>query len=123
MDPIGFGFEAYDAVGRFRTTDGGRAVDDSGEILRSTDANGPFKGARQLAEKLAASGQVRDCVATQWFRYAMGRYDGMGDMCSLAPLRAGFAASSGDLQELLVALTQTEAFLTRRALAPGEVMP
>jgi hypothetical protein len=123
MDPIGFGFEAFDAVGRFRATDGGRAVDDSGEIFSSKDANGPFKGARQLAERLAGSEQVRDCVATQWFRYAMGRFDGAGDLCSLAPMRAGFAASGGDLQELLVALTQTEAFLTRRALAPGEAMP
>jgi hypothetical protein len=123
MDPIGFGFEGYDAIGRFRAMDGGRAVDDSGSITSTTDANGPFQGARQLAERLAGSAQVRDCVATQWFRYAMGRYDGAGDMCSLAPLRQAFGATGGDLQELLVALTQTEAFLKRRALAPGEVMP
>jgi hypothetical protein len=123
MDPIGFGLEAYDGIGRFRTTDGGRAVDDSGDLTQTKDINGPFVGARALAERLAGSAQVRDCVATQWFRYAMGRFDGAGDTCSLTPLREAFTASGGDLQELLVAMTRTEAFLTRRALAPGEVMP
>jgi hypothetical protein len=123
MDPIGFGFEAYDAIGRFRTSDGGRAIDDAGEIVASRDADGAFRGARELAERLSTSAEVRDCVATQWFRYAFGRYDGAGDTCSLAPLRQEFTRTGGDLEELLVTLTQTEAFLTRRALDPAEVMP
>lgn len=123
MDPIGFGLEAYDGIGRHRTMEGGRPVDDAGELTQTTDADGKFVGARALAERLAGSAQVRDCVATQWFRYAMGRFDGAGDTCSLTPLREAFTASGGDLQELLVAMTRTEAFLTRRALAPGEVMP
>jgi hypothetical protein len=122
MDPIGFGFESYDGVGRFRATDGGRTVDASGELVETRDANGPFEGARALALRLAASGEVRDCVATQWYRFAFGRFDGPGDACSLRALRASFAASGEDLRELLVALTQTEAFLHRPALT-AEVMP
>ena len=123
MDPIGFGFEGYDGIGRFRTLDGGRAVDDSGRVAQSRDLDGPFRGARELAEKLGASGQVRDCVATQWFRYAFGRFEGGGDACSLAQMQEAFTVSGGDLQELLVALTQTESFLHRRALGPEEVSP
>jgi hypothetical protein len=120
MDPIGFGFESYDAIGRFRTMDGNKPVDTSGEIVRSIDLDGKFQGARQLAEKLAASRQVHDCVATQWFRYAFGRFDGPGDTCSLAELRQSFMTSGGDLRELLVTLTQTESFLNRAA---QEVQP
>src|SRR6185503_210726 len=116
MDPIGFGFESYDAIGRFRTVDGNKPVDASGEIVRSMDLDGKFRGARELAEKLGASRQVHDCVATQWFRYAFGRFDSPGDTCSLAELRQSFMASGGDLRELLVALTQTESFLNRPAL-------
>jgi hypothetical protein len=116
MDPIGFGFESYDAIGRFRTMDGNKPVDASGEIMRSIDLDGKFRGARELGEKLAASRQVHDCVATQWFRYAFGRFDGPGDTCSLAELKQSFASSGGDLRELLVALTQTESFLSRAAL-------
>lgn len=123
MDPIGFAFESYDAVGRFRTTDGGREVDSSGYIAQSKDVDGAFSNVRELAEKLARSQQVQDCVAGQWFRYAFGRHEGNADACSLEALRRSFSASGGDLIELLVALTQTESFLHRRALGPAEVSP
>ena len=36
------------------------------------------------------------------------------DDCSMAALRERFKASGGDIKELLVALTQTDAFLYRR---------
>ena len=87
MDPIGFGFEAYDGIGRFRASDGGRPVDASGEIVDTRDADGPFRGARELAERLAGSRDVRDCAATQWYRFAFGRLEGPGDACSLRALQ------------------------------------
>jgi hypothetical protein len=115
MDPIGFGLESYDAIGRYRALEGNKPVDASGEIVGSLDLDGKFTGARELAEKLAASQQVHDCVVTQWYRYAFGRFDGPGDTCSLAELRQSFTASGGDLRELLVTLAQTESFLNRPA--------
>src|SRR6187455_3176545 len=105
MDPLGFGFEAYDGIGRFRNSDGGRAVDASGELTGTSDADGPFQGARELAQRLAGSRDVRDCAATQWYRFASGRLEGAGDACSLRALRAAFEATGGDVRELLVALT------------------
>jgi uncharacterized protein DUF1588 len=41
MDPIGFGFENYDGLGRFRTSEGGKPVDARG-TLTMTDVDGPF---------------------------------------------------------------------------------
>lgn len=120
MDPIGFGLESYDAIGRYRALDGNQPVDDSGEIVGSLDIDGKFTGARELAEKLSKSRQVHDCVVTQWYRYAFGRFDGPGDSCSLNQLRESFRASDGDLRELLVAMTRTESFQNRPAL---EVQP
>jgi len=121
MDPIGFGFERYDGIGRFRSSDGGRPVDDTGELHDTRDANGTFQGARALAERLAGSGEVSDCLATQLYRFGMGRLDGPGDACSLRAVRAAFAAAGGDLQELVVALASSEAFLHRPPL-PAEGM-
>jgi hypothetical protein len=122
MDPIGFGFESYDAIGRFRRTDGTKPIDSSGWVVRSRDLDGPFASARELAMKLAGSRQVQDCVATQSFRYAMGRFEGSGDACSLGELRQAFSDSGGDLRKLLIAITQTEAFLYRPALE-SEALP
>lgn len=120
MDPIGFAFESFDSIGAFRTEEGGQVIDTSGEMFLSEDMDGPFVGVRELAEKLADSAQVRECLATQWFRYAAGRFEGAGDDCSVGALRAGFHGSEGDLVELIVATTQTEAFMYRSAFAAEE---
>jgi hypothetical protein len=114
MDPIGFGFESYDAVGRFRTQENGAPIDATGSIVQS-DINGEFDGAVELAHKLTGSDDVRNCYATQWFRYASGRGETHADTCSMAALRERFKASGGTIKELLVALTQTDAFLYRKA--------
>ena len=118
MDPIGLGFEHYDAIGLWRDTDQGLPVDATGEIVASRDADGPFDGAVELAHKLAASDEVRQCVVTQWFRFGYGRAEQDDDQCTLAQLNQAFAGAGYNIKALLVALTQTDAFRYRRAIAP-----
>lgn len=113
MDPLGFGLEGFDATGRWRTSENGLAIDASGDLV-GTDVDGAFVGAKQLSERLAGSAMVRDCVATQWFRYGYGRTESPElDACTLDDLKLRFAESDADIGELLVALTQTDAFLFR----------
>ena len=120
MDPIGLAFEHFDAMGRYRETEAGAALDVSGEITAATDPSlsGSFVGVRAMAEKLAGSSQVRACMATQWFRYAAGRSEAEADECSLGVMRDTFGASGGDLLELIVATTQTDAFWFRSPITP-----
>ncbi len=113
MDPIGFGFEHYDAVGLFRNRDQGMPVDASGEIYDSVDADGPFDGVVELGKRLAGSNQVRQCFATEWFRFGYGRAEGPDDACRLAQFEKAFSASGNNVKSLLVALTQTDAFRYR----------
>lgn len=116
MDPIGFGLETFDGSGRWRTTENGLAIDASGDLV-GTDVDGAFVGAAELGARLAGSQMVNDCVATQWFRYGYGRTESLEqDACSIAQLREGFSAGGFDIKELLVALTQTDAFLFRPAV-------
>jgi hypothetical protein len=112
MDPVGFGFENYDGVGRWRTVDQGHPVDASG-TLTASDVNGSFNGAVDLAHKLAQSQEVSDCMAVEWFRYAMGRGETTDDACTLQSLKQGFATNHGNIRDLLVAVTQTDAFRYR----------
>jgi Protein of unknown function (DUF1592)/Protein of unknown function (DUF1588)/Protein of unknown function (DUF1587)/Protein of unknown function (DUF1595)/Protein of unknown function (DUF1585) len=118
MDPIGLAFEGFDALGRYRTQEGGVTLDTSGEILGTSDPKlaGQFANVRELGEKLAQSDQVKACVATQWFRYASGRSEAEADACSLGALATAFA--SGDVRELIVESTQTDAFLFRSPNTP-----
>ena len=110
LDPVGFGFEHFDASGRYREREGNNPIDDSGYLV-GTDVDGPFHGLTELSEKLLASQQVKRCVATQWFRYAFGRGETAEDSCTLDRLAAVLANSNGDLKALMLALTQTTPFL------------
>jgi hypothetical protein len=110
MDPTGFGFEHYDAVGAWRTVDGAFPVDASGEVSGSADADGPFDGAVALATRLAASPQVRRCIATQWFRAAMGRVERPEDAPSRDAAYKAFARAGFDVRELIVAIASSDAF-------------
>jgi hypothetical protein len=114
MDKLGYGFESYDGIGRFRTTENGVPVDDSGEIL-GTDVDGPFQGAPELAHKLATSKQVHHCVAEQWFRYAFGRLETELDKCVLNSLVERFSGADLRVVDLMMAIVESDAFRTYRA--------
>jgi hypothetical protein len=114
MDPLGQGSDNYDAIGRYAALlDGadplGRA---RGEVIASGDAavDGEFFGAVDLSARLADSPVVSDCVTTHWFRYAHKRGEHGDDRCGLRDLRARFAASGGDMRELLVEIALSDAF-------------
>jgi hypothetical protein len=111
MDPIGLGFEHYDSLGAYRTMDGLGAVDATGEFVEvDADLVGPFVGALELANKLAGSGQVQNCVAAQWFRFSLGRIESQNDACSIQAIRAGFRASGGNIRTLIAQIALSDAF-------------
>ncbi len=118
MDPIGLGFENYDGIGAYRTTDNGKPVDASG-MLAGTDVDGSFTGVAQLGALIANSATAETCVGKQWFRYAMGRAEQVADTCSLQQMAQTFHASGADLRTLPAAIVQTPAFMYRRPLAQG----
>jgi hypothetical protein len=120
MDPIGFAYGNFDGIGRWRTTESGKAVD-SGGRLSGTDVDGEFRGPVQLAEKLASSRQVSDCVMTTMLNYVQGP-GASGDTCLTGRLRKAFDDSGRDLRALIVAIARSDGFQYRRQL-PGEVLP
>jgi hypothetical protein len=113
IDGLGFGLEHYDGMGAFRAQENGEDVDAKGEVT-FTDVDGEYEGGPELAAILASSAEARNCVPTQWMRYALGRREDDQDQCSLAAVQEAFASSDGDLRELVVALTQTDAFMSYR---------
>ncbi len=121
MDPIGWGFERYDALGRYRTTEeSGALLTGSGE-LKSTDVDGAFVGPNELAQKLAASVQAQRCFVTQSLRYLLGRdtvaaaFRREVDSNAVdAVMAAGFSAAA-DVKQMLATLVTTEAFRFRDA--------
>jgi hypothetical protein len=116
MNPIGFIFEHYDGIGVWRDQQNGKDIDASGEVVLTEDIDGNYDGAVELADALAESTQVQECVSSQWFRFAYNRTVTPDDACSLEQLNQVFADSGFDIKTLLVELKQTNAFLYRRAV-------
>jgi hypothetical protein len=117
MDPVGFGLEQYDALGRFRAHEEGKPqcpIDGVGELV----GVGPFVGPAGLGEVAVASGLLEPCVIEQLYRYAVGRGD--LDDTDRAIVRDLTDEVGADMRfdELLLAIVSRPSFRFRRDETP-----
>lgn len=104
-DPLGLGFENFDAIGALRTLEEGMPVDASGALDGT-----PFVGARTLGERLSTDPRVARCVVRQVYRFAQGRLDTEGEAATLAILTRRFEENGFRFKRLLVELFASEGF-------------
>jgi hypothetical protein len=123
IDPIGFGFEHFDAVGRYRELEQGKPIDVSGAIVNSLSTDGPFEGVGELSTILANSADVHECFALQWFRFGYGLEEDPALACLVTEITNHFLTAGLQIEELLVALTQTPHFTHRQSLPDDDVPP
>jgi hypothetical protein len=114
MDPIGYAFENFDALGRFQVTDNGLPVDASGQLLQLDDLDRTFVGVGELSALLSDSVTVDQCVAKTWLGYALQRQPEDGDDCAVRQAYARFSQHDFDLGELCVALAMSSQFRFRQ---------
>jgi hypothetical protein len=114
MDKLGFAFEHYDGIGKYRDMDNGGMVDSSGSI-QLDNANKPFKDARELSQLLASSPTVSRCFATQWLRYTFKREETEADRASLDGVVSALS-KSGSVVDMLVGVASSRSFRYR---SPG----
>jgi hypothetical protein len=112
IDPLGFAFENYDAIGRYRTTEEGKPINATGMFPLGSGAV-VFNNAVELMPQLARSQEVRDCQVTQWWRYALRRQELATEEPSIKLVQEAFKLSGYDLRELLVAFVRTRTFSHR----------
>ena len=114
INPLGFPFERYDALGRWRDDDGGHPIDsattyttENGEDVRVSDGI-------ELSAALAELEETHACYAEQLLEFAYGRRATDGD----SPLvyRAAVRSMEGNpLRALLLELVTSRSFRTRAA--------
>lgn len=116
IDPLGFGMEDFDGLGRKRTTENNRPVDSSGELVNSPDSsiNGEFDGAVELAALIAGSEKIPECLAEQWFTFAMGRHSDKSDEASFTQIRERFKESGYRFNALFQAIVLSDSFRYRK---------
>ncbi|WP_240806932.1 DUF1592 domain-containing protein [Polyangium spumosum] len=118
INPAGFAFENYDAIGRYRTEDNGFPVD-AADAYPLGGGMASFDDAITWSQMLAESREANECFARNWLEFAYGRDAEVEDAVLIEKL--GEASRTGmSVKELLLELVGSEAFSTRR---PVEVAP
>lgn len=121
IDPIGFGFEQYDAIGRFQSKMslrfGGRENPTFKELEVDTSAyiqgfdHSQFSTPKMLGKLLAETESCQRCIVKQYFRYAFGREESAADRQIIDDAFAKFRDSGFRFRELVIAMVTSKLFL------------
>ncbi|GIW89440.1 MAG: filamin [Isosphaeraceae bacterium] len=113
MDPIGFSLENYDAVGRWRETDGAFPIDPSGELAGGL----AFADAAELKGLLVsqASKKFARAFVRNLMTYALGRGLEADDLPTVESIRDRLAADGYRIQTAIWAIVESPAFQNRGA--------
>ncbi len=111
IDPLGFALENYDAIGAWRETESGAAVDASAQLADGRQFEG-IAGLRQVL--LDEPDQFRTALTEQMLVYALGRGLERYDRCAVEEITAKLAAHDDRLSQLILAIVESDPFLMRR---------
>jgi hypothetical protein len=115
INPPGFAFENFDAVGGIRQMEGGVNVDTTGQM--ELDGNVvSFGNAVQLVDAVAASSEAQACYVAKWLEFSYGRRFASTDQA----VRDALAAERLGATAIAARVTTTPAFVSR---LPNEVGP
>ena len=111
MDPLGFGFENFDAVGAWRTLDGKFTIDPSG-VLPDGKA---FRGADELKIILRQQKDIfAEGLTEKLLTYALGRGVDRTDQPAVKQIVARMAANDYKFSSLLLGIVDSAPFQTQR---------
>ncbi len=122
INPIGFTFDNYDAMGRWQAQETG--VGESGEYSLDIDVSGGLpalgddapvsvNGPIEMSAALASSGSVRECLTQHLFETALRRLPIDRDLASV-DAAIPTVESGGTVRDAVIALTVSNAFLNMR---------
>ena len=112
MDPLGFSLENFDAIGQWRTTDAGTAIDASGVLLDGTKVEGPAALRQAL---VAQKEQFVRAVTEKLATYALGREIESFDAPAIRGIVRAAAADDYRWSSTILAIVKSAPFQMRRA--------
>jgi hypothetical protein len=107
VDPIGLALENYDAIGAFRTSDRGQAIDATVELEGIT-----LDGLPQLAEHIADDPALGSCLVRQIYRFTTGHHEASEEMPAIEALAEDLVEGGFDLPGFLPHLLASPQFRT-----------
>jgi hypothetical protein len=111
MDPLGFGFENFDAVGAWRTKDGKFDIDPSGELPNGQK----FSGAKELVKILKTrEAEFRRCLVEKMLTYALGRGLEFYDKCAVDDICQAMARDDNRFVTMVLAISHSDPFQLKK---------
>ena len=107
MDPLGFGLENYNAIGKWRTMDGKFPVDASGTLPNGKSFQTPDQ---MRALLIAALPQFAHCLTEKMLTYALGRGLKQYDNRTVEGISRDMAASGYRFQSLIYEIVHSAPF-------------
>lgn len=120
INPIGFAFENYGALGEWRDTDSGVAIN-AESSFPFEDGEQSFSNAVELSEILAESPQAHACFSRYWVEYVMGRDIEKAEDKALIELVSEASQAGAPVREVLTTLLTSDAFRYRIGVPGGEL--
>ncbi|MFN7564605.1 MAG: DUF1592 domain-containing protein [Prosthecobacter sp.] len=114
IDPIGFGLENFDAIGRFREKEAGKSVDASGTLPGGIEINGPAE-LRNAIQQHHADEFIRN-VTQRLTAFALGRALKPQDEGLIRQLLADLKSNDHRAEVLIESIVLSEAFRTQGTL-------
>ncbi len=111
LDPLGFGLENFDGIGKWRDMDEGIKIDASGVLPDGAKFDGPAELRKVLLSK---SDLFRKCLAEKLLTFALGRGLEYYDKCVLDDLVKKLKDGEDRFSSLVLAIVETDAFQKRR---------
>ena len=111
MDVLGFGFENFDATGRWRDRDGNHAIDPSGELPSGDSFAGPTELVQLLKNRRA---DFARCLSEKMLTYALGRGLEYYDRCATDAILNQLDANNYRFSELVFGIVASKPFQKRR---------
>jgi Protein of unknown function (DUF1585)/Protein of unknown function (DUF1588) len=112
MDPIGFGLENFDAIGRWREQDGPDPVNASGQLSSGEAFAGPA-GLRHILSTSKRDEFVR-CLCEKTLTYALGRGLEYYDKCAIDEIANALRQHDNRFSSLVLAVVKSAPFQMRR---------
>ncbi|MGF1467508.1 MAG: DUF1592 domain-containing protein [Sandaracinaceae bacterium] len=119
INPFGFPFESYDAVGAWRDLDNGFPVDTAAAPPIDGDPV-DVAGAVELAQVLADSEAVHACYVEHWMQFLLGRTEADEDRTLSRDLAPRSQAGTLGVRELIAEVVSSKAFMRRAPDVPPE---
>ncbi len=114
MDPLGLGFENFNAIGQWRDRDGELPVDASGVLPSGQKFNGPIELINLLKQKQP---EFRRCLVEKMLTYALGRGLEYYDRCAVDSICGNMEKDNNRFSRMVLEIVNSQPFRYRRGEA------